>query len=325
MTEDATLFSIAALHTALFLESVWLTASSIAVPLRGAAVQSSTASGWTAGRAIDGSCSSGTDSCTHTSEMDNPWWRLQLDGVYRVSVIEITNRNVARDRLDGVEIHIGNSLVNNGNDNPRCAIIHDVPDSLTQTVHCWGMEGMYVNFYKPFNTTALTLCEVKVYGGRNPFYQSNIDVPLRGAAVQSSTYLGWIAGQAIDGSCSPDGKDRCSYTGQMDNPWWRLQLDGVYRVSVIEITNMYSTRKWLDGVEIHIGNSLVNNGNDNPRCAIIHDVPDGLTQTVHCWGMEGVYVNFYKPFNTTYLMLCEVKVSSVLRFDCDHPFLFGEK
>ena len=51
----------------------------------------------------------------------------------------------------------------------------------------------------------------------------------------------------------------------MDNPWWRLQLDGVYRVSVIEITNMYSTRKWLDGVEIHIGNSLVNNGNDNPR------------------------------------------------------------
>uniref|UniRef100_A0A8C5CQZ5 Fucolectin tachylectin-4 pentraxin-1 domain-containing protein n=1 Tax=Gadus morhua TaxID=8049 RepID=A0A8C5CQZ5_GADMO len=281
-------------------------ASSIAVPLRGAAVQSSTASGWTAGRAIDGSCSSGTDSCTHTSEMDNPWWRLQLDGVYRVSVIEITNRNVARDRLDGVEIHIGNSLVNNGNDNPRCAIIHDVPDSLTQTVHCWGMEGMYVNFYKPFNTTALTLCEVKVYGGRNPFYQSKSS--LVGAAVQSSTYLGWIAGQAIDGSCSPDGKDRCSYTGQMDNPWWRLQLDGVYRVSVIEITNMYSTRKWLDGVEIHIGNSLVNNGNDNPRCAIIHDVPDGLTQTVHCWGMEGVYVNFYKPFNTTYLMLCEVKV-----------------
>jgi hypothetical protein len=51
--------------------------------------------------------------------MDNPWWRLQLDGVYRVSVIEITNRITSRDRLDGVEIHIGNSLVNNGNDNPR--------------------------------------------------------------------------------------------------------------------------------------------------------------------------------------------------------------
>ena len=94
-------------------------ASSIDVPLRGAAVQSSTYPGYGAGRAIDGSCSSGTDSCTLTSEMDNPWWRLQLDGVYRVSVIEITNRITSRDRLDGVEIHIGNSLVNNGNDNPR--------------------------------------------------------------------------------------------------------------------------------------------------------------------------------------------------------------
>uniref|UniRef100_A0A8C5CRN8 Fucolectin tachylectin-4 pentraxin-1 domain-containing protein n=1 Tax=Gadus morhua TaxID=8049 RepID=A0A8C5CRN8_GADMO len=325
MTEDATLFSIAALHTALFLESVWLTASSIDVPLRGAAVQSSTYLGWIAGQAIDGSCSpDGKDRCSYTGQMDNPWWRLQLDGVYRVSVIEITNMYSTRKWLDGVEIHIGNSLVNNGNDNPRCAIIHDVPDGLTQTVHCWGMEGVYVNFYKPFNTTYLMLCEVKVYGGRNPFYQSNIAVPLRGAAVQSSTASGWTAGRAIDGSCS-SGTDSCTHTSEMDNPWWRLQLDGVYRVSVIEITNRNVARDRLDGVEIHIGNSLVNNGNDNPRCAIIHDVPDSLTQTVHCWGMEGMYVNFYKPFNTTALTLCEVKVSSVLRFDCDHPFLFGEK
>ncbi|CAL8236017.1 unnamed protein product [Boreogadus saida] len=129
-----------------------MAASTIDVPLRGAAVQSSTFPGWSAGRAVDGSCSpDGHLSCTHTDTTDNPWWRLQLDGVHRVSVIEITNRNIARDRLDGVEIHIGNSLVNNGNDNPRCAIVHDVPDGLTHTVHCWGMEGMYVNFYKPSN------------------------------------------------------------------------------------------------------------------------------------------------------------------------------
>ena len=90
------------------------------MPLRGAAVQSSTYPGYGAGRAIDGSCSSAlTDSCTSTNYTVNPWWRLQLDGVYRVSVIEITNTHGAGDRLDGVEIHIGNSLVNNGNDNPR--------------------------------------------------------------------------------------------------------------------------------------------------------------------------------------------------------------
>ena len=95
-------------------------ASSIDVPLRGSAVQSSTYSSGSAGRAIDQSCVPlWGHSCTHNYQTDNPWWRLQLDGVHRVSVIEITNRNEARERLDGVEIHIGNSLVNNGNDNPR--------------------------------------------------------------------------------------------------------------------------------------------------------------------------------------------------------------
>uniref|UniRef100_A0A8C5AL31 Fucolectin tachylectin-4 pentraxin-1 domain-containing protein n=1 Tax=Gadus morhua TaxID=8049 RepID=A0A8C5AL31_GADMO len=146
-------------------------ASSIDVPLRGAAIQSSAFPGGGAGWAIDGSCSPFWEqSCAHTKQQDNPWWRLQLDGVYRVSVIEVTNRNVFMERLDGVEIHIGDSLVNNGNDNPRCAIIHNVPDSLTQSVQCWGMEGMYVNFYKPFPFTYLTLCEVKVYGGRHSVF-----------------------------------------------------------------------------------------------------------------------------------------------------------
>ncbi|CAL8406740.1 unnamed protein product [Arctogadus glacialis] len=144
-------------------------ASSIDVPLRGAAIQSSALPGGGAGWAIDGSCSPiWVQSCAHTKQQDNPWWRLQLDGVYRVSVIEVTNRNVFMERLDGVEIHIGDLLVNNGNDNPRCAIIHNVPDSLTQSVQCWGMEGMYVNFYKPFPFTYLTLCEVKVYGELAP-------------------------------------------------------------------------------------------------------------------------------------------------------------
>ncbi|KAG7267754.1 hypothetical protein CRUP_019659 [Coryphaenoides rupestris] len=58
-------------------------------------------------------------SCTHTQKQNEPWWRLQLPGVYRVSEIEVTNRKTNQWRLNGVEILIGNSLVNNGNSNPR--------------------------------------------------------------------------------------------------------------------------------------------------------------------------------------------------------------
>jgi hypothetical protein len=71
--------------------------------------------------AIDGNSDPefGHESCSSTAEQANPWWRLELPGVYRVSEIQVTNRNTARERLNGVEVLIGNSMANNGNDNPR--------------------------------------------------------------------------------------------------------------------------------------------------------------------------------------------------------------
>ena len=90
--------------------------------LSGTAFQSTTAWGGLAERGIDGNSDPQWEhnSCTHTQRSDTkPWWRLELPGVYRVSEIQVTNRNDYRDYLNGVEIVIGNSLVNNGNDNPR--------------------------------------------------------------------------------------------------------------------------------------------------------------------------------------------------------------
>ena len=53
----------------------------------------------------------------------------------------------------------------------RCAIINDDPDCLTQTVKCWGMEGRFINFYRSSDETGyVQLCEVRVYGGRNPVH-----------------------------------------------------------------------------------------------------------------------------------------------------------
>jgi len=91
------------------------------VALSGTAIQSSTYPQGNAEHTIDGN----TDpemthsSCSHTQHQVNPWWKLQLPGVYRVSEIEVTNRNIFRERLNDVQILIGNSLENNGNNNPR--------------------------------------------------------------------------------------------------------------------------------------------------------------------------------------------------------------
>ena len=95
---------------------------------------------------------------------------------------------------------------------------------------------------------------------------SRINMALSNTAIQSTTFHGAVAERAIDGNSSPQwDQGSCSHTHSLAKQWWRLELPGVYRVSEIHVTNRNEFREWLNGVEILIGNSLANNGTDNPR------------------------------------------------------------
>ena len=92
------------------------------VALRGKATQSDLYGNGFAYNAIDGNRdgSWGHGSCTHTEAHLNPWWRVDLLQKYKVFSVIITNRKDALpSRLNGAEIRIGNSLNNNGINNPR--------------------------------------------------------------------------------------------------------------------------------------------------------------------------------------------------------------
>ncbi|XP_052458920.1 fucolectin-5-like [Carassius gibelio] len=93
------------------------------------------------------------------------------------------------------------------------------------------------------------------------------NLALKGTAVQSSTYYTWGASNAIDGiRYTPGLASSCSITGYELNPWWRLDLLDSYYIYNVTVTNRGDG--WLHetaGVEIRIGNSLENNGNNNPR------------------------------------------------------------
>uniref|UniRef100_A0A3B4GWQ5 Fucolectin tachylectin-4 pentraxin-1 domain-containing protein n=1 Tax=Pundamilia nyererei TaxID=303518 RepID=A0A3B4GWQ5_9CICH len=137
------------------------------VALKGEAAQSSTLSFATASKAIDGRRNSfySNGFCSHTAEDEtNPWWRVDLQRSFTITAVKVTNRgDCCAERLDGAEIRIGNSLENNGNNNPRCGIIESLDGTPTYTFQCHEMEGRYISVITPALLKALTLCEVQVF------------------------------------------------------------------------------------------------------------------------------------------------------------------
>ncbi|XP_051720706.1 uncharacterized protein LOC127496864 isoform X6 [Ctenopharyngodon idella] len=264
-----------------------------------------------ASNAIDGNRDSHYEhgSCTATEVQDDPWWRLDLLDQYVVTSITITNRkDCCPERLNGAEIHIGNSLLNNGNNNPLAAKISSIPGGRSLTFK-WekGISGRYINVFIPGPSRLLTLCEVEVYGYPAP---DGENVALGGVATQSATHVNNLASNAIDGN--KDGvysHGSCSCTSPDLNPWWRLDLLKRHKVFSVVITNtLDSVPARLNGAEIRIGNSLDNNGNNNPRCATISSIPAGFSTSFECDGMEGRYINVVTPGRKEYLTLCEVEV-----------------
>ncbi|XP_049439313.1 fucolectin-7-like [Epinephelus fuscoguttatus] len=283
------------------------------VALRGKATQSNRyvhAFG-AASSAIDGNRDSDfhSGSCTHTKEEANPWWRVDLLESYIVTSIVVTNRgDCCAERLNGAEIHIGNSLQDNGAANPVAGVIPHIPAGRSLKMTLTNLvEGRYVTVVLPGLRRVLTLCEVEVYGYRAP---TGENLALQGKATQSSLYSTGIAYLAIDGNRAGYwNQGSCTHTKADFNPWWRLDLGKTHKVFTVNVTNTVdSVPQRLNGAEIRIGDSLENNGNNNPRCAVISSIPGGFTHTFQCNGMNGRYINVVIPGRAEYLTLCEVEV-----------------
>ncbi|XP_026226610.1 fucolectin-4-like [Anabas testudineus] len=263
-----------------------------------------------ANNAIDGNRNSdfGAGSCTHTTEQTNPWWRVDLLESYIVTSVTITNRgDSCAERINGAEVHIGESLQDNGAANPVAGVIPNIPAGRSLTLTFTSLlKGRYVTVVLPGLNRVLTLCEVEVYGYRAP---TGENLALQGKATQSSLHGIGIPYNAIDGNRASNWEQAsCSHTNYDFSPWWRLDLRKTHKVFSVSLTNRDVVSERLNGPEIRIGDSLDNNGNNNPRCAVISSIPAGLTQSFQCNGMDGRYVNIVIPGRAEYLTLCEVEV-----------------
>uniref|UniRef100_A0A673HFX1 Fucolectin tachylectin-4 pentraxin-1 domain-containing protein n=1 Tax=Sinocyclocheilus rhinocerous TaxID=307959 RepID=A0A673HFX1_9TELE len=263
--------------------------------------QSSNFGAWFAEQAIDFNpgLTKSYSACSSTSAQTNSWWRVDLSSVYRVSRVVVTNRlDCCPERINGAEIRIGNSLENNGNNHPICAVISSIPAGVSFTYICNDMEGRYVNLFIPGDKRFLTVCEVEVYGvasGSAP----TANTALWRIASQSSQLEDWISRNTVDGL-----RDSCSHTNPQTDPWWKVDLLNEYKVNRVAITNRLSKYYYrINGAVIRITDVL-----SVCRCAVVSTIPSGATANFSCGGIEGRYVTVHIPGDLKILTLCEVEV-----------------
>ncbi|KAK5848246.1 hypothetical protein PBY51_005877 [Eleginops maclovinus] len=312
-------------------------------------------------------------SCFSTLQQTDPWWRLDLGGLYDISTIELIRRtDCCSNQLDAAEIRIGNSLENNGNNstrcavvpvnsivkmtfhcnqknvrfvnlfrpgirsqlqvcevkvfaatpitgeirignslenngnnNPRCAVI-TVTSNATITFNCIHMQGRYVNVILPGVNKYLSLCEVKVYAttqltGANVAPRGIPTLSSAPASVESTPNM------AIDVFPGPwYAYETCASVALQDNPWWQLDLRSIYRITAVSILSAGDCCSGqLNGAEVRIG---LSKDVSNQRCAII-SVSEGQQEyNYQCGIMEGRFVHVYLPGLQKTLTVCEVKV-----------------
>ncbi|XP_058625947.1 fucolectin-4-like [Onychostoma macrolepis] len=272
------------------------------VALWGKTSQSSTSDAAYPDLALDGLL----NTWSHTNTETNPWWRVDLLKVYRVNRVTITNRPTFADRINGAVICIGNFL--DIYSNTICGVISTLGAGATATVSCGGMEGRYMVVHIPGDQQILSIAEAGVYG----YLAGNRAIG--GATIQSSTSADWVAERAVDGNRGLQQLyTGCSSTLNETEPWWRLDLQDVYRVNKVVVTNRKDCcTEQINGAEIHIGNSLENNGINNHICAVIPAIPAGESYNYSCDGLDGRYVIIHIPGDWKILALCEVEVYGYL-------------
>ncbi|CAB1313775.1 unnamed protein product, partial [Coregonus sp. 'balchen'] len=103
--------------------------------------------------------------CSHSAHEASPWWSVDLLDVHRVTTVNITSRvDCCPDQMNGAEIHIGNSLENNGTINSRCGVIYHNLGGETHTFQCNETEGRYITVVIPGPNKFLILFLIR---GRN--------------------------------------------------------------------------------------------------------------------------------------------------------------
>ncbi|XP_060566629.1 uncharacterized protein LOC132725510 [Ruditapes philippinarum] len=277
--------------------------------------------------------------CFHTAYNINPWWEVDLQDVYYISQVNITNRkDSSTSRAQNVEI----------------SVARENPGNWKMLAYKEGQMGPFVSFtFVPVKAryvrvtlrniqTYFHLCEVEVFGQRVPaddcdvkpclnggvctngnsnyvctcapgFYGKNceqtfVNLALGKPASQTTVYSlnnQWSANKGNDGNAdSTISHNSCFHTNNNTSPWWEVDLQDEYAISQVNITNSDTGSKRAQNVEISVARE--NPGNWN--MVAYKEGELGLFMSFKFDPVKARYVRITLRNIQTMFHLCEVEV-----------------
>lgn len=258
----------------------------------GAASQSSDASGGVASRAIDGGLGgsfSDDKSTSHTNNIANSSWQVNLGTMQQINSVELFNRG---DCCGGRLSNFTLSVLDNSN-----AVVHSqafagtvgasqnfaIPSVVGQTVK------VQLNGLNNDGNGIVSLREVVVMADANVVNSSNLS-RIYGTATQSSTRSGSggnAAQFAIDGNTDGNfNNGSVTHTNSVSNSFWEVDLNSSFHIDNIRLFNR------TDGAQNRLGNYdiTIYDENHNLVSTIVNNGGPGTGYHAVDPGTQGRYV-----------------------------------
>eukprot|EP00116_Pleurobrachia_bachei_P000230 sb/3460492/ len=264
---------------------------------------SQTSVGWSgaASRAVDGNSNGiwNSATCTHSVDMGNNHWQVDLLDKKSVSKVVIHNRrDCCQERIDGAQVFVGKTLCGTVTyEIGQSVYVVDCGSPIVGEIVKVSLDGDY-----------LTLCEVEILGvdsddgdGANLEEEDYLQLWLMQLwlieSMSHSCMHLWLI-DSMSHSCMSHSCSSCSCSASTSNNWWEVSLDTVSKINRIVIYGR------TDCCQDRMSGALVYAGDE--FCGSVTYTAGESIFSVECNGAVAGSVRIEQNYN--YLTLCEVKV-----------------
>lgn len=257
--------------------------------------QSTTAYGGLSPRAVDGSFNGQwtNSSVTHTDEEAEPWWEVDLRGVFDVTEVTIFNRtDCCADRLGNFHVDL-----------------LDANSKVLQTRNFAGVVDVSTRIVFPKTKASRVRIQLNPLPNGTKRYLSLAEVFVKGNLALGRTTLqssiGWSGHphRAVDGYTRGNFSEvSVTHTAFEDKPWWQVSLSGEQRIGEVIIWNR------TDCCADRLSNFTVELLNS--QGAVVSTIPVNSSQektVINFGGASGITIRIGLN-GPTYLSLAEVEV-----------------